>query len=232
MKTPLSKATVRQHLTYNWWKYVLVIALSIVCWSLIYTTTAYRPPADKKVDFYVTSGYGDQTMLDQYMESIRLSEMSDMEEMSSAFLTNDEYYGAIQLSTYIMAGEGDVYLLDKDSFQNYAASGAFLALEEVPGIVEAAESAGIDLSRGWRTNTEEGGKHLYGIPATALTGLEAYSVSGKDGFLTVTVNGGNDENSLKFLAILLRDMRAPETATPTDLASGTDVASGTDLTNP
>lgn len=131
MKTPLTKERLKHHLAYNSWKYLLLVVLCVLGWNLIYTTTAYRPPAEKIVDVYLCSGYGDQEALDAYLENIRQTEMSDMEQMQSIFLsvTNDDYYGAIQLATYVMAGEGDIYLLDKDNFVNYAGQGALIDLE-------------------------------------------------------------------------------------------------------
>ena len=49
MKTPVNARTVRQHLTYSWWKYALLIILSALAVNLYYTVTAYRVPEDKKV---------------------------------------------------------------------------------------------------------------------------------------------------------------------------------------
>ena len=219
MKTPVNKETLRQHLNYGWWKYAIIVLAAIFGWSLVYTMTAYRAPADKKVDFYVASGYGDQEALIAYMENVRQTEMSDMEEMGAVVLINDDTYFIMQLSTYIAAGEGDVYLLAAENFQSYASAGSLLPLENVPEVMDYVNAAGIDPGKGWRTESETRERHLYGIPARMLTGLDEYSVPIEDAYLCVTVNNGNDENSLKFLGILVRDMfRAPETATPTDLA--------------
>ena len=74
MKTPLTKERVKHHLTYHSWKYLMLVALSIMGWNLIYTTTAYRPPAEKIVDVYLCASYGDQEALDAYLENIRLTE--------------------------------------------------------------------------------------------------------------------------------------------------------------
>lgn len=205
MKTPVTSRSIREHLAYAWWKYALVIVLAATGWNLIYTMTAYRPPAEKKVDMYIC-GFGEQEALDAYMEQVRVNEMSDMEEMSCLFLTVDDTYTPMQLMTYIAAGEGDIYLLPKDYFQSYAAEGGFLPLEDDPGVMEAAEAAGISLDKGWRTSSETGEKHLYGIPASELPGFGAYLYNTEDTYLSILVNNGNDENSLKFLSILLRDM--------------------------
>lgn len=205
MKTPVTSRTIREHIAYSWWKYALLVILAVVGWNLIYTMTAYRPPAEKKVNLFICA-YGEQDALDEYMEQVRVNEMPDMEDMSTVFLTVDETYTPMQLMTYFAAGEGDLYILPKDYFQAYAAQGAFLALEDIPGLVETLEEAGVALDKGWRTNTETGEKHLYGIPADALPGLNAYIYGTTDTYLSILANNGNDENCFKFLNILVRDM--------------------------
>ena len=229
MKTPVNKTTLRQHWSYSWWKYFLLIALAIVGWNLIYTMTAYRPPANKKVDFYLSSAMADQNMLDEYLENIRVTEMPDMEEMSSVVLTTDEYYGTMQLATYIAAGEGDVYLLTADTFQQYATSGAMLVLEDYEDLLAQLDAVGLDADKGWRTESDSGERHLYGIPASSLTGFEAYSVDPEDMYLCVMVNCGNNDMAVQLLQCMVRDMQpSEEEATPTDLATESDLATATD----
>ena len=208
MKTPITIKAIRQHFTYSWWKYALLALLAIFGWNLIYTVTEYRPPADKKIDLFVF-GVGEEELMDAYMEDIRTSEMPDMEEMGSAFLLVDDTYTPMQLATYIAVGEGHLYMLPKSYFQDYASQGAFLPLENIPGLVEKLEAAGIDLARGWRTEAESGEKHLYGIPMENFPGLAAFAYAYDDTYLSITATNGNDENSYKFLQIFLEDMLEP-----------------------
>lgn len=205
MKTPITLKAIRNHLTYSWWKYALLAVLAIFGWNFFYTVTAYKPPADKKVEMFVFGG-GDQDRLDAYMEHIRTTEMSDMEEMSSVFLVVDETYTPMQLMTYIAAGEGHLYMLPKDYFQSYAGQGAFMPLEDIPGLTAMLEEAGISYDRGWRTYTEIGEKHLYGIPMANMPGFSQYSYGYEDSYLSISVTNGNDENSIKFLLRFLQDM--------------------------
>lgn len=205
MKTPITIKAIRQHFTYSWWKYALLALLAIFGWNLIYTVTEYHPPADKKIDLFVF-GVGEEELMDAYMEDIRVNEMPDMEEMGSAFLLVDDTYTPMQLATYIAVGEGHLYMLPKSYFQDYASQGAFLPLENIPGLVEKLEAAGIDLARGWRTEAESGEKHLYGIPMENFPGLAAFAYTYDDTYLSITTTNGNDENSYKFLQIFLEDM--------------------------
>lgn len=203
MKTPVNSETLKQHFTYSWWKYLLLALLAFGLVDLLYTMTAYRPPENKKVEFYVY-GMVNTEKLAGYMDHVRETEMSDMELMSPLMLLADDNYGPMQLTTYMAAGEGDVYLLPRDQFITYAASSGFLPLEEDEELMAIFSAAGINLQSGWRKNTETGETHLYGIPQNKLPGLQQYAYA-EDGFLCVLSMGGNDENALKFLRILCRD---------------------------
>ena len=210
MKTPINAETLRHHLTYSWWKYVLVLIGGIFLVNLILTVTTPRIPEDKRVDFYIY-GLSDSESLNAYMEKIRSEEMPDMEIMTSLTMFPNDAYGPMQLMTYMSAQEGDVFLLTRDEFLSYASSGAFLPLEDDEELMGIFNEAGIDLRRGWRTLSDSDETHLYGIPADVLPGLNALCYA-DNGFLTVTVYNGNQENVMKFLRILCRDMLiAPDT---------------------
>ena len=209
MKTPINAETLRHHFTYSWWKYVLVLIAGIFLVNLIFTVTTPRIPEDKRVDFYIY-GLSDSESLNAYMEKIRSEEMPDMEIMTSLTMFPNDAYGPMQLMTYMSAQEGDVFLLTRDEFLSYASSGAFLPLEDDEELMGIFNEAGIDLRRGWRTLADSDETHLYGIPADMLPGLNALCYA-ENGFLAVTVYNGNQENVMKFLRILCRDMLiAPE----------------------
>lgn len=212
MKTPMNKQSIRQHFTYAWWKYALLAVIAIFGWNLIYTVTAYQPPANKKIDLFIY-GYGEEELLDGYMETIRQTEMSDMEQMDSSFMLLDDSYTPMQIMTYIAAGEGHLYMLPKDYFQNYAGQAVFLPLEDVPGLIDSLAEAGISVDRGWRTDEETREKHLYGIPMTNFPGFAAYAYGYEDSYLCISVTNRNDENSIKFLQIFLEDMLEPPVTT-------------------
>lgn len=207
MKTPVNSESLRQHLTYSWWKYLLIALLAFGLVDLLYTVTAYRPPEDKKVEFYVY-GMADTEKLTEYMDHVRETEMSDMELMSPLMLLADDTYGPMQLTTYLAAGEGDVYLLPRDQFITTASVSGLLPLEEDAELMALFTDAGLSLQSGWRKNTETGETHLYGIPQSRLPGLQQYAYA-EDGYLCVVSLSGNSENCLKFLRILCRDMLSP-----------------------
>jgi len=209
MKTPVNSRTLKQHFRYSWWIYLLIALAAFGLVDLLYAMTAYRPPEDKKVEFYVL-GYMNEEKTAAYMEQVRQNEMSDMELMAPRLLLDDSTYGAMQLMTFLSAGEGDVLLIPRDNFISLASSGTFLPLEESEEITRIFDEAGISLQSGWRKNTDTGETHLYGIPQNKLPGLSQYAYA-QDGFLCAFAASGNEANTLKFLRILCRDMlKEPE----------------------
>ena len=215
MKTPVTSKSLRQHFTYNWWVYLLIALLAFGLVDLLYTVTAYRSPRDKTIGFYVY-GYVNDTGLSAYMNNVRETEMSDMEEMTPVMLAMDDTYGPMQLMTYLSAGEGDVYMLPREQFLNYSMGGSMVPLENDAELMALFDAAGVNLQSGWRKETETGENHLYGIPQDKLPGLIQYAYA-QDGFLCVPLTGGNQENAMKFLRILCRDMiTAPPEETAAD----------------
>ena len=208
MKTPVNAKTLKQHFAYSWWKYLLVALIAFGLVDILFTMTAYRSPANKKVEFYVY-GVMDEEKLSTYMEKVRASEMEDMEVMTPLQLMNDSYYGPMQLMTYMAAGEGDVYLLPRDEFVTGAAQGSYLPLENDKELMALFDQAGISLQNGWRKDNETGESHLCGIPQNKLPGLSQYAYA-TDGYLCIPVTSGNEENALKFLRILCRDTLASD----------------------
>jgi hypothetical protein len=204
MKTPFTAGRLKQHLTYHWWLYLLIIAIGIGLVDILYSVTAYRAPREKTVGFYVY-GYIDEPGLTEYMDHVRETEMSDMEELRPQMLMNDDTYGPMQLSTYLAAHEGDVYLLPREEFISYAYNGALVPLEGDSELISLFDSAGANLQNGWRRETSTGETHLYGIPQDKLPGLMKYAYA-QDGYLCLVVTSDNRENAAKFMRILCRDM--------------------------
>ena len=206
MKTPVTSGTLKQHLTYNWWKYILIVLLAFGLVDLLYSVTSYRPPREKTVGFYVY-GYMNEEGLSAYMDNVRDTEMPDMEEMLPQLLVDDASYGPMQLMTYLAAGEGDLYLLPREQFLSYAANGSLIQLEDDAELLALFDTAGVNLQSGWRRNTETGETHLYGIPQDKIPGLGQYAYA-QDGYLCLIITSRNQENAMKFLRILCRDMIA------------------------
>ena len=145
---PITKRRITHHFQYAVWMYLLLIALALFGWNLIYTTTRYRPPENMQVEFYVQSNTADEDALTALADRIHEEVMPEMELVTASIVTiTDDYYGDMQLTVWISAAQGDVYLLTKDYFESFAASGAFMNLQP---LVDSGEldAADLDLTDG------------------------------------------------------------------------------------
>ena len=210
MDKPVTKATLKHHLTYSFWKYLLVLAAGILLTDLVYTVTAPQIPENKKIELYVY-GYMNDEALSAYLERVRAEQLPEMEEVSAFQILPDETYGPMQLMTYMAAHQGDVFLLPRDNFLSLASEGSFVPLENDAELMAMFTDAGTDLQRGWRKDTETGENHLCGIPQDKLPGLTQYALA-DNGFLCMFISNGNEENVTRFFHIFCQDMLvAPET---------------------
>ena len=206
---PITKRKIRHHFQYAIWMYLLLIALALFGWNLLYTTTRYRPPENKQVEFYVQSALASEEMLQTLANQIHETIMPEMEVVATQAVTiNDDYYGDMQLTVWISASQGDIYLLDKEYFERFAASGAFMDLQAQ---VDSGQLPveGLDLSGGYvrQSDPDYPDIGLYGIPADALSGFLEYQVLTEDKVLCILYNNGNDEYSVKFLSYVLENLR-------------------------
>ena len=88
MQTPLTHKKLQDHFSYSWWKYVLLVVLAFTSWSIIYATTTYRPPEEKKVVLGVYSPASDANA-SAYMAEVQRVHMPDMELMEAMYILPD-----------------------------------------------------------------------------------------------------------------------------------------------
>lgn len=206
---PITKKRIENHFRYAWWIYALVLVIGIFGWNLAHTVTRYQSPPHLKVELYF-GGYqlDDGAGAEALMAKAHQEALPEMEDVGYRYIMMDDVYGDMQLTTWAFAGEGDLYALPKDKFRNMASSGTMLNLQPYvdSGVLNLD---GIDLTDCYVTEPDSGEEWLCGIPMSVLPGLEAYSLYGDDTYLSVLINGGNDDNTIKLLSWLLETCREP-----------------------
>ena len=206
IRTPLTRAKLRTHITYYFWAYLLIVAGSIFAWNLLYTVSAYRSPEDKRIDIYMQAPYVSTEIAQAFVKPIWDERVPDTETVETIMLSGDsqDYYTGMQLTVYLMSQEGDIYLLSSADFKTYASQGFFLDLS--PFVADGRlNTEGIDLSAGYVALTDENGlpvgeRKLFGIPLSSLYGyMNGMGLDNRDLIACVTVYNGNEENVIKFL---------------------------------
>ena len=208
---PITKEKIKNHFQYSLWKYVVLIVAAILFWNLLHTVTRYQTPGHLKMEFFAEGyqGEGQRQSAEQMMDTVYKSMMPHMEEVSYTLITLDENYGAMQLTVWASAGEGDVYLLEKENFFQMAQSGAMLDLQPYvdAGILRVE---GLSLADGMVRDMDSGERFLYGIPADSLTGLKDMGLRTDGGFLSILQLSENKQEAVAFLNYVLTHMGSAE----------------------
>ncbi len=214
IKTPINGENLKHHMTYGLWKYALMAACVVMGWSLVYTTTAYRSPQDKRVDVYIQSNTASSELVEKFLEPIWKETVPEMETVNGVVMSLiDDYTTTMQLMTYMAAGEADIYFMSEQYFKNYASQGSFLELEDLveSGRIDPGDA---DLSKGYVAYVEEyddqgravkTSRHLYGIPLDSFYGfMGGMQLDNRGMYAVITVNNQNDENVIPFFSALLQ----------------------------
>lgn len=209
-ETKITMGRIRNHFAYSWWKYVLFAVVAVVGWNLIYTATAYKPPRDKRLDaYFVTNSVPDESLRwfeEQVLE--RYPEVEDTHFSSIVYTTDDNYYGTMQLTTYLGAGEGDAIILPRERFLAFAQSGTFVALDDA--IADGRiDLRGIDPARGYAV-TEDGERAIYGIPADSLYGLMDLQIDNRDLYICVLAYTQSEDRLIDWVDWMIETMQAPK----------------------
>lgn len=223
LKTPITAKTLKNHLVYHGWQYLLALAASFVVWNLVFIQTTYRPPQDKRIDLYIQSGTANQEAVDAFLLPIWKQAVPEEELVSATMMLQpggvEDYYSSMQLMTYVAAAEGDIYMLTLEDFKRLAAQEAFVPLDDYlkDGVIQAE---GIDLNPGRVTvvRMDEEGKTtvnaetaLYGIPAFSLFRFASdMNIDNRNLVLALAINGGNIEDSARFLNALVQATAGPK----------------------
>lgn len=201
--TRLTGERIRQHFTYNAWKYLLVVVAAIFGWSMLYNMTRYRPPADKKLDVYIAATGADVERMRADMEAALAEALPELEEINFYTINlggQDDTAGQMQFTTYLAARQGDLYLIPRDKFVTFAKEPAESnALAPLDGYLEdgTIDVQGMDISKGERQGITRG------IPAQELYGLLDYGIVPQSLYFIIPAFSGNQENAAELLNLFI-----------------------------
>lgn len=201
----ITKKWLKNHWTYNWWKYLLLSCVCIMGVNLLFTTTAYRPPEEKKIELYVCNGYVDQQVLKDQLSEVFFARFPEQEELTvmNINLASEDMYVQMQFTTYLAAQQGDVLLLPQSEVYKLSGGGADNAFLELTPYIESGainpEKLGVQPLLLKDSAGEEG---VYAIPADSLYGLFELGNAPENSYLCLTGFGGNEDTAAAVVELL------------------------------
>ena len=205
MDIRITKAKVKNHWHYSWWKYLVIAVVCALSVDMLFATTRYRPPANKKIELYLCNGYADAAKVQEELWPVFKAAAPDQEELMvvNIDLTGNDTYANMQFTTYIGAQQGDVLLLPVSYMKALVQEGADEALYCLDEYQESGllDIPGVDLSKGVLPNSD-GTSGLYVIPADSLYGLTQFNCDPAGSVLCVMGFTMNPENAVGVINLL------------------------------
>lgn len=206
---PVTGSRIKNHFHYDWWRYLLLVAGAVFVWNLLFTTTHYRAPADKKIEWIYEAPVSDPAAKapEELLKEARETELPEMEEMNFILGGYDETYGQMQLMVWAAAGTGDLYSLSRERFKSMAEGGTFIDLQ--PYVDNGMlQTEGIDLARGYVRDSETHQRYLAGIPMDSLTALSSECGLPVEQYcFCISTTSGNKENSIRLMNWLIHTQK-------------------------
>ncbi len=211
VKGRLDMGKIRNHLAYDFWKYLL---LGVCVWfgvDILFTSTAYRSPQDKRVDIQIMSATVTDDLMASFFQPLWQEAVPDMELVEGTILTpmsEEDMYADMVIMTRLAAADGDIYMLPADRFKSLATQGWFLPLDELVanGTINA-EGLPLDSCRLTvvDSETQTAQTHLYGIPTDTLYGfMDGLQYDNRGSVMAIVVNNQNDDAVIRFFNALLQ----------------------------
>ena len=206
----LTKKRLKNHFAYNWWKYALSAAVSVMLVSVVFAVTEYRPPDDKKVEFYVLNSYMDtETMQADFWPQLQAKkpEQEKLTVININLTDSSNIYAPMQFSTYVAAQQGDLFLISRDEMLKITYDGAQEALVELTDYLDSGviDAAGLDLAQG-TLDRGDGTTAVYAIPADTLTGLSQYGNDPKNSLLCIPMYTKNADSAAALIGLMLEKL--------------------------
>ena len=201
----ITKSWLKNHWAYSWWKYLILTAVCIMGVNILFTSTAYRPPEEKKIEVFAAQGYVDQQAMEDQLKEVFFARFPEQEELRvmNINLVSGDVYTQMQFTTYLAAQQGDVLLIPESQLLQLSAAGADDAFMELTPYIE---SGVIDLERigveGVTLTDSNGVEGIYAIPADSLYGLFDLGCNTQGGYLCVTSFSGNEDTAAAVLDML------------------------------
>lgn len=205
IKDRMTKKWLKNHISYSWWKYLLLCAACVFCVDMLFSMTAYRAPEEKKVEVYVLHDYVEASAMREALSGTFFERFPEQEELTvlSINIGSDDMYARMQFTAYAAAQQGDVYMMPFSEFKNLTAEEYDAFVDLAPYIESGViKLRGIDVSE-YAVKHADGTQSVYAIPSDTLYGMTQYSNDPAGSVLCLTSFGGNIDHAAQMLNLMI-----------------------------
>lgn len=178
--------------------------LLLIAVIFFFKDIVFKAPSDLDTAIIGNINYSDTEMLKKNL----MEKMPELKEMTidGVFITDSEESGmgyAMNMKSIVLFGSGtiDLFLLDKDFYEEYAVQGVFENLDSFADNLNIDNQKSKDLLVKAEDTNEE---HLYGIDITDSLILKESEVIGDRIIAAIRINSKHHENAMRMLELLIK----------------------------
>ncbi len=225
MSNWFSREALKNHFQYAKWVYVLIFIGVFFVSDLLFTMTAYRAPAERKVDIQVVGYLGSTEGLQQVCDKIlpeaqqldpTLEEINALNIVYSGDAETD-IYGAQKFMVMLGAQEGDIYIVNRPLLEMLAGQGGALPLDAfIERGLLPTEGVDLDSVRVPEPVLKEGAppsgiQPIYALPAASMGRMQGIDIGydNADKYLVIMQYSKNPETTALVMGLLMDALSAP-----------------------
>ena len=201
------KEVWRNHMRYDWWRYLVFVAVAGLLWSMASSALDKVPP-EEKVDIYLISDYAEVEGLEDLAEEMLLHfpELREINIINIPNADESQYIYQQKLVVNIAANQGDIFIGAEEEMKDLAEQGLFDPLEEGWGDTLLSSYIGDDDLTLYLEQTADGTTpHYYGAPADRFTIFSEYFYHTEHKVMGVPHYSVNKETAQRVMVWLLEN---------------------------
>lgn len=218
--TRITKESLKNHLHYGKWIYILIAVVAWFAVDLVYQMTEYRPDKYHRVDVQLVGNgvYADaglEALADKALTAVkpldaRLEEVNIYNIAYSGDASSD-IYGAQKYTVMLAAGEGSVYFINRTLLDSMVAQGGALPLD---GYIESGalpKELAVTLPEADEDGNPTGNQFVYAIDVSGL-GLmlsDDIGYDSRDKYAVIFASSVNPDTAVAVLNSLIAQLTGP-----------------------
>ncbi len=165
----ITREKIIEHFRHDWYQYIIVAVAALAITSLVALVLADKVPDEKRIDIMMISSPCPSYAFG-YISDLMLAdeELEQYDEIQFYHMDKDNADRTMQLPQWLIAGEGDVFIMNEENFRYLVENGAIIPVDEY------ISNGSLVLPDGMQEECYSVDGKSYGLPISYLKGFENF----------------------------------------------------------
>lgn len=165
----ITRAKIIEHFRHDWYQYIITAVAAIVITSLVALMLAEKTPDENRIDIMMISSPCPSYAFGYISDLMKTDEsLAQYDEIEFYHMSKDNADRTMQLPQWLIAGEGDIFIVNQDNFRYLVEKGAIIALDDF------ISDGSLELPGGMERDCYGYENKNYGLPLSYLKAFENF----------------------------------------------------------